>query len=110
MENYFLKLLNFISVNKMTILFISKLILVISFIVLCVVMSLLVLLQRGEEGAFSKNRGDRITTDNKTLLRATVICSAIFFINALVLNGLIYSIKHNDAKQNLTHMEKNKEK
>jgi protein translocase SecG subunit len=84
--------------HEETIFQVTKVILVITFIVLCICIVMFVLLQRGDEGAFSKNRGDKIATDNKTLLRMTVVISGLLFFNAMLLNGLIHVIKHKQSK------------
>lgn len=102
MKNFILKFLDWISLNQKGILFIIEWILIILFIGMCIVLSLLVLLQRGEEGAFSKNRGDKVSSDNKTLMRATIICSLCLFFGAMLLNGVIHKNKHIDIKNNNT--------
>ncbi len=99
---YIRELKLFFSKNSEGVMFTINWILIISFIISGIALILLVLLQRGEEGAFSKNRGDKTTTSDKTLFRSTIICSIFFFLVALILNALIYHMKHVSAKQNNT--------
>ncbi len=82
--------------HSMTIFNLFKWLLVVTFIISSIAMIMLVLLQRGEEGVFSKSRSDKITTDNNTLIESTITCAAILFGSAMILNGMFYYLKHRD--------------
>lgn len=86
--------------NSEQIIYIIRIILTISFIFFAFSILTMVLLQRGEDGAFSKNKGDKSTADNKTLFRGTVVFSILFFINAVFLTGLIHQEKHQNISKN----------
>lgn len=81
--------------NLFYILSVLKWVSTVVFIITCFTMIILVLLQRGEEGVFSKSRSNKISTDNNTLINTTIICAIILFGTAILLNGLVYYLKHN---------------
>ena len=66
----------------------------IGFVVLAVFIIFVVILQRGEEGIFAKNHGDKSMTNDKSMMRMTILSSLCFFFLAIALNSLIHHKKH----------------
>ena len=64
-------------------------------IILCSMIVVLVLSQRGEEGAFTKIiSSQQIKTESSIMMKNTVFLSAIFVLLFIPINYLIYLQKH----------------
>mgnify|MGYP003493722336 FL=1 len=83
--------ISYIYFPEITTIYLYHILFVVIFI-LCILIVALVLLQRGEEGAFARDgMMNQCTSEDATMFKSTVYCGLLFIITCFVLNIIIYA-------------------